>query len=151
MTLLLPRSLFSPSPSPSHKPHLLCYLKRSCLHLIIFPISSPAFPSMPWCLLLRGPELIYIALLYNFSMALIILYSVMMRFLSFFLPSFLFFLSFWLHLQHVEVPGTGVQPMPQLQPVPQLWQSRILNALRLMGSSSNDDFFIVTLSRLQLW
>ena len=30
------------------------------------------------------------------------------------------FFFFWLHLRHVEVPGQGIKPVLQLQPVPQL-------------------------------
>ena len=36
---------------------------------------------------------------------------------------------FWLHLWHAEVPGTGIEPVTQLQPQPQQWQWWILNLL----------------------
>lgn len=31
------------------------------------------------------------------------------------------FFFFWLHLQHVEVPGPGIEPALHLWPAPQLW------------------------------
>ena len=37
------------------------------------------------------------------------------------------FFFFWLHLQHMEVPGQGIKFNPQLQPTPQLWQNQHWN------------------------
>ena len=34
-----------------------------------------------------------------------------------------------LHLQHMEVPGPGMESEPQLWPTPHLWQCQILNPL----------------------
>ena len=45
---------------------------------------------------------------------------------------------FWLHPQHVEVPRPGIKPTPQLQPMPPLWQSWIINPLHHKGTSYND-------------
>lgn len=35
------------------------------------------------------------------------------------LNSFFFFLSFWLHSRHAEVPAPGIEPLPQQYPEPQ--------------------------------
>lgn len=35
---------------------------------------------------------------------------------------------FWLHLWHVEVPGVGIEPVPQQWPRPRTWQCWIFNA-----------------------
>ena len=36
---------------------------------------------------------------------------------------------FWLHMLHVELPRSGIKPMPQQWPKPLQWQSWILNLL----------------------
>ena len=51
---------------------------------------------------------------------------------------------FWLYLRHVEVPRPGIEPIPQLPPVSQLWQCRIPNLLHHIGTS----YFIAFLSCL---
>ena len=56
-------------------------------------------------------------------------YSILVFF--FFFPS----LPHPQHPQHVEVPGLGIEPEPQLHPVPWLWQCWILNSLRQKGTS----------------
>ena len=39
------------------------------------------------------------------------------------------FFFFWLYLQHMEFPGPGIKPVPQLQTVLQLWRHQILSLL----------------------
>ena len=53
---------------------------------------------------------------------------------SFFFFFFLFSFFFWLHPEHVEVPGPGITPMLQLQPVQQLQQLWVLNPLCHKGT-----------------
>ena len=48
-------------------------------------------------------------------------------------------LFLWQHLQHMDVPGPGIKPEPQMQPVPHLWQSQILNPLHYAGTSGVRD------------
>lgn len=45
-----------------------------------------------------------------------------------------FFSSFWPHLWHGEVPGLGIEFMPQQWPKLQQWQYRILNLLSHKGT-----------------
>ena len=45
------------------------------------------------------------------------------------------FVLFLLHLWHVAGPGPGIKAVPQLQPVPQLWQCWILNPSSHKGTS----------------
>ena len=62
---------------------------------------------------------------------------------------------FWrVCLQHVKFPGPGIEPLPQLQPVPQLWQCWILNLLMPHGNFLSlifFFFFLVFLSFLGLF
>ena len=37
------------------------------------------------------------------------------------------YMFFWPYLQHMEVPGPGIEPMPQKQPKPPRWQHWLLN------------------------
>ena len=46
--------------------------------------------------------------------------------------SFSFFFFFW----HLEVPGLGFEPAPQLWPQPQQWQHRIINLPSHQGTPS---------------
>ena len=48
---------------------------------------------------------------------------------------FIFYFYFSLQLQHVEVPRPGIEPVPWLQPVPELQQHWILNGLCHKGTS----------------
>ena len=41
----------------------------------------------------------------------------------------IFYLFFWPHWQHVEVPGSGIKPAPQL------WQPWVLNSLSYQGTT----------------
>ena len=52
--------------------------------------------------------------------------------------------SFWgggPHLQHVEIPGPGIEPMPHLWPAPQLQWCQILNPRHHTGTSYAHFFF----------
>ena len=40
--------------------------------------------------------------------------------------SVIYFIFLWLHPQHVEIPGPGIESEAQLQAQPQLQQQRIL-------------------------
>ena len=44
------------------------------------------------------------------------------------------FIYFWLYLWHAEVPGPGIEPMPQQQPKLQQWPPWILNPLSYQGT-----------------
>ena len=42
------------------------------------------------------------------------------------------------HPQHMDVPGPGVKPEPQLRPTPELWQHQILHPLCQAGDQTGD-------------
>ena len=42
-----------------------------------------------------------------------------------------FIFIFWLYLQHIEVPRSGIKPVPQQRPEPLRWQPRSLNLMHL--------------------
>lgn len=71
------------------------------------------------------------------------------HYLLFSLSLFFCFLFFGVFLLHVQVPGPGVEPPPQLWPAPTLWQCRILNLLCHTGISIF--FFFFFPKYLPLW
>ena len=52
-----------------------------------------------------------------------------MIFMLLFVFGFLFVLCFWPYLWHEEVPGPGIEPMPQQLPELLQWQCGLLNPL----------------------
>ena len=46
--------------------------------------------------------------------------------------SYLFHHLFWLCLQHVQVPGLGIEPVPQWRPESPQWQHQIFNCWELL-------------------
>ena len=49
---------------------------------------------------------------------------------------FMLKLFFWSCLQHIEIPGPGIKPVPQYQPKLLQWQHWILNTLCHVGTSA---------------
>ena len=48
--------------------------------------------------------------------------------------NFNYYLFFWPHLWHVELPGPGIKPTPKQQSKPQQWHHQILNLLNHQGT-----------------
>ena len=58
-----------------------------------------------------------------------------------------FFFPFWPHLRHVEVPETGIKPIPQQEPEPQQWQTRFLTSWATKELQKKT-LFIITMSAI---